>query len=58
MNRHPDRSEPGFPCHAALDEAGCAPFRKERRMKFTGATKLNIEIRGSVVEGSAVPALD
>src|SRR6202046_3732384 len=26
-------------CHVALDRAACAPFRKERRMKFTEATK-------------------
>ena len=28
-------------CHAALDEAACAPFRKEGRMKCTDATKFH-----------------
>jgi hypothetical protein len=28
-------------CHAALDKATCAPFRKERRMKFAEATNLH-----------------
>ena len=27
-------------CHAAMDEAACAPFRKEGRMKCTNATKI------------------
>ena len=26
-------------CHTALDKSPCAPFRKERRMKFAEATK-------------------
>jgi hypothetical protein len=41
-------------CHAVLDKAACAPFRREGRMKCTNATKFQQEIRGSVVEGSAV----
>jgi hypothetical protein len=28
-------------CHAALDEAACAPFREERRMQRINATKSN-----------------
>jgi hypothetical protein len=28
-------------CHAALDKTACAPFCKERRMQFTGPSKLN-----------------
>jgi len=30
-----------FSCHAALDEAACAPFSKERLMKFANATKFH-----------------
>ena len=28
-------------CHAALDMAACAAFRKESRMKFANATKFD-----------------
>src|SRR5271155_4999040 len=28
-------------CHAAQDRVACAPFSKERRMKFANATKFN-----------------
>jgi hypothetical protein len=28
-------------CHAALDKATCAPFRKEGRMKCTNASKFH-----------------
>jgi hypothetical protein len=28
-------------CHAALDKAACAPFRKEGRMKYINATEVN-----------------
>jgi hypothetical protein len=28
-------------CHAALERSACAPFGKERRMKFTEATKFH-----------------
>jgi hypothetical protein len=41
-------------CHAALDKAAYAPFRKEGRMNCTNAIKFHRKIRGSVVEGSAV----
>src|ERR1700729_262552 len=36
-------AQPGtrISCHAALDEAACAPFSKERRMKFAKATKFH-----------------
>jgi len=30
-----------IPCHAALDKAACAPFRKKGRMKCTNATKVH-----------------
>jgi hypothetical protein len=33
----PTEANPDF-CHAALDKVACAPFRKERRMKFAEAT--------------------
>jgi hypothetical protein len=28
-------------CHAALNRTACAPFRKERRVKFASATKFH-----------------
>jgi hypothetical protein len=28
-------------CHGALETVACAPFRKERRMKFARATKFH-----------------
>jgi hypothetical protein len=28
-------------CHAALDKTACAPFSKERRMRFAEPSKLN-----------------
>ncbi len=37
-------------CHAALDEAARAPFSKERRMKFTKATKFHRKSRGGTAE--------
>jgi hypothetical protein len=37
FSHFPDR----ISCHAALDEAASAPFRKERRMKFAKATKFH-----------------
>jgi hypothetical protein len=39
------QSEPGFP--ATLDTAACAPFRKERRMKFAEATKFHRKSGGA-----------
>src|ERR1700722_17113819 len=43
-------------CHAALDKFACAPFRKEGhevRQRYQGQQ----EIRGSEVEGPAVPSI-
>jgi hypothetical protein len=40
---------------AAPDIAACAAFHKESRMKFANATNTDREIRGSGVEGPAVP---
>ena len=34
---HPERTR--ISCHAAPDTVACAPFSKERRMKFANATK-------------------
>ena len=39
-------------CHAALDEAASAPFRKERRMKFAKATKFHRKSGGGAVRNS------
>jgi len=39
LSSRPERTR--ISCHAALDDAACAPFRKERRMKFTEATNLH-----------------
>jgi len=47
---HPERTR--IFCHAAQDRATCAPFSKERRMKFANATKFNRKSGGA--EGSAV----
>ncbi len=40
---HPLQSAQRTPdsCHAALDKTACAPFSKERRMKFAEPSKLN-----------------
>jgi hypothetical protein len=37
----PSTTLPPISCHAALDTAACAAFRKESRMKFANATNLN-----------------
>jgi hypothetical protein len=39
LSSGPERTR--ISCHAALDKAACAPFRKEGRMKCTNATKVN-----------------
>jgi hypothetical protein len=39
LSSRPERTR--ISCHAALDMTTCAPFRKERRMKFAEATNLN-----------------
>ena len=51
MNCHPERTR--ISCDAALETAACAPFSKERRMKFANATKFNR--KSGETEGSAVP---
>jgi hypothetical protein len=40
-------------CHAAPDRTACAPFSKERHIKFANATKFNR--KSGEAEGSAVP---
>jgi hypothetical protein len=47
MNCHPDRSEPGFSCFAALDTTACAAFGKESRMKFANAINLDRKSGGA-----------
>src|ERR1700728_4603348 len=39
LSSRPQRTR--ISCHTALGDAACAPFRKERRMKFAEATKFN-----------------
>jgi hypothetical protein len=41
-------------CHAALDKAACAPFCKGKAHEVHQRHQVPQEIRGSVVEGSAV----
>ena len=47
---HPERTR--ISCHAAPDTVACAPFSKERRMKFADATKFHR--KSGEAEGSAV----
>jgi hypothetical protein len=39
LSSRPERTR--ISCHAALDMAACAAFRKESRMKFANATKFD-----------------
>jgi hypothetical protein len=39
LSSRPERTR--ISCHAALDKAACAPFRKEGRMTCTNATKIH-----------------
>jgi hypothetical protein len=47
---HPERTR--ISCHAAPDTVTCAPFSKERRIKFANATKFYR--KSGAAEGSAV----
>jgi hypothetical protein len=38
LSSRPERTR--ISCHAVLDKATCAPFRKEGRMKCSNATKV------------------
>jgi hypothetical protein len=40
-------------CHAALDIAACAAFRKESRMKLANATNLDRKSGGKYTQGPA-----
>ena len=54
VSSRPERTR--ISCHAALDKFACAPFRKEGhevRQRYQGQQ----EIRGSEVEGPAVPSI-
>jgi hypothetical protein len=42
---HPERTR--ISCHAALDKATYAPFRRERRMKIANATKFHRKSGGA-----------
>jgi hypothetical protein len=53
LSSRPERTR--ISCYAAPDKAACGPFRKEGPMKFDNATEVPQEIRGSAVEGPAVP---
>jgi hypothetical protein len=39
LSSRPERTR--ISCHAALEKAACAPFRKEGRRKCINATKVN-----------------
>ena len=39
LSSRPERTR--ISCHAALDKAACAPFRKEGCMRYTNASKIN-----------------
>ena len=45
LSSRPERSRSS--CHAAPDKAACAPFRKERRMKFANAIKFHRKSGGA-----------
>jgi hypothetical protein len=45
LSSRPERTR--ISCHAALDKATCAPFRRERRMKFANAIKLDRKSGGA-----------
>src|ERR1700678_883331 len=45
LSSRPERTR--ISCHTAPDKAACAPFRKERRMKFAEATKFHRKSGGA-----------
>jgi hypothetical protein len=45
LSSRPERTR--ISCHAALDKAACAPFRKEGRMKCDDATKFHRKSGGA-----------
>jgi hypothetical protein len=52
LSSRPERTR--ISCHAALDKAACAPFCKGKAHEVHQRHQVPQEIRGSVVEGSAV----
>ena len=53
LSSRPERTR--ISCHAALDKAACAPFRKGKVHEVHQRHEVTQEIRGSVAEGPAVP---
>jgi hypothetical protein len=53
LSSRPERTR--ISCHAALDKAACAPFCKGKAHELHQRHQVQQEIRGSGVEGSAVP---
>jgi len=56
LSSRPERTR--ISCHAALDTSTCAPFRKGKAHEVHQRHQVLQEIRGSVVEGSAVRPSD
>jgi hypothetical protein len=56
LSSRPERTR--ISCHAALDMAACAPFCKGKAQEMHQRHQVLQEIRGSVVEGSAVRPSD
>jgi hypothetical protein len=56
LSSRPERTR--ISCHAALDEAACAPFCKGKAHDVHQRHQVQQEIRGSAVEGSAVRPSD
>ena len=52
LSSRPERTR--ISCHAALDRSACAPFCKGKAHEVHQRHRVQQEIRGSVVEGSAV----
>jgi hypothetical protein len=55
VSSRPERTR--ISCHAALDKAACAPFCKGKAHEVRQRHQVPQEIRGSEVEGPAVPCI-
>src|ERR1700728_2584966 len=53
LSSRPERTR--ISCHAAVDMAACAPFCKGKAHEMHQRHQLPQEIRGSAVEGPAIP---
>ncbi len=53
LSSRPERTR--ISCHAAQDTAACAPFRQRKAHEVRQSHQVQQEIRGSAVEGPAVP---